>query len=148
MLWGAAFSVLSLGLPHVSPASAAGVTTVFVAGASGNTGRRVVRELRNRGLTVRAGVRDVEKARATGLALDDKVVLVAADVTQAECEPPALLLLWAHACMQCHCTVAAAQAERFPQTCRVLNRTLRPAIGAAQVTATSCNIASVQVSGF
>ena len=33
------------------------IMQVFVAGASGSTGRKVVRELRKRGFTVRAGVR-------------------------------------------------------------------------------------------
>ncbi|GIL42293.1 hypothetical protein Vafri_311 [Volvox africanus] len=37
--------------------AAEGITTVFVAGATGNTGRRVVQQLRQAGLYVRAGVR-------------------------------------------------------------------------------------------
>ena len=117
MLLGAALSALSLGLPHVPPAAAAGVTTVFVAGASGSTGRRVVRELRKRGLTVRAGVRDVEKARANGLALDDNVVLVTADVTQPECE--ALL----QRCSRWHCMHALPCSMRAAQSnlCSVMS---------------------------
>ncbi|EIE27205.1 NAD(P)-binding protein [Coccomyxa subellipsoidea C-169] len=48
---------------------------VFVAGASGATGRRVVQELRKKGFKVRAGVRDAEKARSSGLQVDNKVEL-------------------------------------------------------------------------
>ncbi|CAK0784887.1 hypothetical protein CVIRNUC_008092 [Coccomyxa viridis] len=65
-----------------NPAAAADIKTVFVAGASGSTGKKVVRELRERGFAVRAGVRDVSKAKAGGVQLDDKVELVEADVTQ------------------------------------------------------------------
>ena len=83
LLLGAAAT--ALWVPFGSPAAAADGTTVFVAGASGSTGRRVVRELRRKGLKVRAGVRDVEKARADGLALDEGVELVTADVTRPEC---------------------------------------------------------------
>ncbi|CAL5223340.1 g5842 [Coccomyxa viridis] len=64
------------------PATAADIKTVFVAGASGSTGIRVVRELRKRGFTVRAAVRDVEKAREKGVQVDGGVELVTADVTQ------------------------------------------------------------------
>ncbi|PNH08444.1 hypothetical protein TSOC_004973 [Tetrabaena socialis] len=37
--------------------AAEGITTVFVAGSTGNTGRRVVAQLRQAGFAVRAGVR-------------------------------------------------------------------------------------------
>ncbi|KAK9819986.1 hypothetical protein WJX72_004808 [[Myrmecia] bisecta] len=81
-------SLLGLGAALVLPTllsdpAWAGVTTVFVAGASGATGKRVVKELRNQGLKVRAGVRDIAKAEAAGLALDSQVKLVEADVTKS-----------------------------------------------------------------
>ncbi|BDA48149.1 Protein TIC 62, chloroplastic [Coccomyxa sp. Obi] len=82
LLAGIGISLAMLTDLSTGSAQAANITTVFVAGASGATGRRVVRELRKRGLKVRAGVRDVEKARSNGLQLDDKVELVTADVTQ------------------------------------------------------------------
>ena len=56
MLLGMGLGALSLQLTGSLPAQAA-VTKVFVAGASGATGRRVVQELRRKGLSVRAGVR-------------------------------------------------------------------------------------------
>jgi len=56
-----------------------GITTVFVAGATGNTGRRVVAALRSKGYAVRAGVRDLKKAQGLGLA-SEGVTLVQADV--------------------------------------------------------------------
>ncbi|MDH6064783.1 NAD(P)H-binding protein [Umezakia ovalisporum] len=53
----------------------------FVAGATGETGRRIVRELRARNIPVRALVRDTEKARAI---LPPDVELVLGDVLQSE----------------------------------------------------------------
>lgn len=38
---------------------------VFVAGATGKTGKRIVEQLLSRGFAVKAGVRDVEKAKAS-----------------------------------------------------------------------------------
>jgi hypothetical protein len=38
--------------------------TVFVAGATGGTGKRIVKELLSKGFQVRAGVRDLQKAKA------------------------------------------------------------------------------------
>ena len=43
------------------------VKKVFVAGATGQTGRRVVEQLRAKGIAVRAGVRDIKKAQSLGL---------------------------------------------------------------------------------
>jgi uncharacterized protein YbjT (DUF2867 family) len=51
----------------------------LVAGATGQTGRRIVQELVNRGVPVRALVRDLETARAI---LPDAVELVVGDVLQ------------------------------------------------------------------
>ncbi|TVP60994.1 MAG: NAD-dependent epimerase/dehydratase family protein [Nodularia sp. (in: Bacteria)] len=53
----------------------------FVAGATGETGRRIVQELVGRNIPVRALVRDVEKARAI---LPADVELVVGDVLQPE----------------------------------------------------------------
>ena len=55
---------------------------MFVVGATGETGRRVVAQLRAAGYAVRAGVRDVRKAQSLGLALLPGVELVHADVTE------------------------------------------------------------------
>jgi uncharacterized protein YbjT (DUF2867 family) len=38
--------------------------TVFVAGATGGTGKRIVKELLSKGFQVRAGVHDLQKAKA------------------------------------------------------------------------------------
>lgn len=38
---------------------------IFVAGASGSTGKRIVEQLLARGFAVKAGVRDVSKAKST-----------------------------------------------------------------------------------
>lgn len=38
---------------------------VFVAGATGKTGKRIVEQLLSRGFAVKAGVRDVEKAKTS-----------------------------------------------------------------------------------
>ena len=53
----------------------------FVAGATGQTGRRIVAELVQRGIPVRALVRDLEKARQI---LPAEAVLVVGDVLQPE----------------------------------------------------------------
>ncbi|CAG9466527.1 unnamed protein product [Pedinophyceae sp. YPF-701] len=88
LLTGVPLAALAATLPHglfdVAPAHAAdgAITTVFVAGATGNTGRRVVAELRARGYSVIAGVRDEKKAASLGLAADGGVKVVRADVTE------------------------------------------------------------------
>lgn len=53
----------------------------FVAGATGETGRRIVKELVQRGIPVRALVRDVEKAKQI---LPPEAELVTGDVLQVE----------------------------------------------------------------
>lgn len=53
----------------------------FVAGATGETGRRIVQELRARNIPVRALVRDIEKARSI---LPSDVEMVVGDVLQPE----------------------------------------------------------------
>lgn len=53
----------------------------FVAGASGETGRRIVKELVRRGIAVRALVRDVDKARQV---LPPETELIIGDVLQPE----------------------------------------------------------------
>ncbi|XVF27348.1 hypothetical protein REPUB_Repub14bG0099700 [Reevesia pubescens] len=55
---------------------------IFVAGASGNTGKRVVEQLLAKGFAVKAGVRDLEKAK-TLLSNDNPTLqIVQADVTE------------------------------------------------------------------
>lgn len=56
-LGAAAASVAGQLVPVLPALAAEGITTVFVAGATGNTGRRVVQQLRGAGFNVRAGVR-------------------------------------------------------------------------------------------
>ena len=53
----------------------------FVAGATGETGRRIVRQLVDRGIPVRALVRNVETARSI---LPAEVELVTGDVLQRD----------------------------------------------------------------
>jgi len=61
---------LDLGITPAVAASLSGPTDgpVLVVGATGNTGRRVVAQLRAKGVAVRAGSRDPKKASALGLA--------------------------------------------------------------------------------
>ncbi|KAL6751857.1 hypothetical protein V8C86DRAFT_2768786 [Haematococcus lacustris] len=67
------------------------ITKVFVAGATGNTGRRVVQELRLAGFNVLAGTRDAKKAAGLGLGLDAGVTVVTADVLQGASQLEAAL---------------------------------------------------------
>ena len=53
----------------------------FVAGATGETGRRIVKELVKRNIPVRALVRDLQQARAI---LPESVELVVGDVLKAD----------------------------------------------------------------
>ncbi|EPS63830.1 hypothetical protein M569_10953, partial [Genlisea aurea] len=56
---------------------------VFVAGASGNTGRRIVEQLLAKGFEVKAGVRDLEKGRSIFSKNNDHLLqIVKADVTE------------------------------------------------------------------
>ncbi|GLC35334.1 hypothetical protein PLESTM_000308800 [Pleodorina starrii] len=71
-----------LGPSELRVWAAEGITTVFVAGSTGNTGRRVVQQLRQAGFTVRAGVRSASKALALGFGADPGVEVVEADVTK------------------------------------------------------------------
>jgi uncharacterized protein YbjT (DUF2867 family) len=59
----------------------------FVAGATGETGRRIVQELVKRNIPVRALVRDLEKARAI---LPESAELVVGDVLKPDSLPAAL----------------------------------------------------------
>lgn len=54
---------------------------IFVAGATGRTGRRIVEKLLTKGFGVRAGVINLEKAK-TSLPIDSDVQIVKADVTE------------------------------------------------------------------
>lgn len=79
---------LPLVLPLLTqPAHAdSSITKVFVAGSTGQTGKRVVYELRRRGIAVRAGVRDVKKAESLGFGADSGITIVKADVTRPYAE--------------------------------------------------------------
>eukprot|EP00238_Polyblepharides_amylifera_P001543 CAMPEP_0196573266 /NCGR_PEP_ID=MMETSP1081-20130531/3193_1 /TAXON_ID=36882 /ORGANISM="Pyramimonas amylifera, Strain CCMP720" /LENGTH=351 /DNA_ID=CAMNT_0041890915 /DNA_START=99 /DNA_END=1154 /DNA_ORIENTATION=- len=76
-------SLLWADKDFILPASADECKKVFVAGATGQTGRLVVEELKRRGIAVRAGVRDLKKAEALGLTAGDSasVELILFDVT-------------------------------------------------------------------
>ena len=62
--WGAAGAAIRLASPAIAAAPAA-PATVFVAGATGQTGRRIVERLAGKGGAVVAGVRDPVKAQKT-----------------------------------------------------------------------------------
>ncbi|XP_062228839.1 uncharacterized protein At2g34460, chloroplastic isoform X2 [Phragmites australis] len=64
-----------------SPDAEKKTTTVFVAGSTGRTGKRVVEKLLARGLGVVAGTTDVGRARGS-LPQDPNLQLVRADVTE------------------------------------------------------------------
>lgn len=54
---------------------------IFVAGATGNTGKRIVEQLLSRGFSVKAGVRDTDKAKST-FSVNPALQIVKADVTE------------------------------------------------------------------
>ncbi|XP_042477836.1 uncharacterized protein At2g34460, chloroplastic isoform X1 [Macadamia integrifolia] len=56
---------------------------IFVAGATGNTGKRIVDQLLLKGFAVKAGVRDIEKAK-TSLSNNPDLQFVKADVTEGQ----------------------------------------------------------------
>ncbi|OIW21752.1 hypothetical protein TanjilG_09174 [Lupinus angustifolius] len=58
------------------------VKKVFVAGATGSTGKRIVEQLLAKGFAVKAGVRDLDKARTTFSSDNPSLQLVKADVTE------------------------------------------------------------------
>ncbi|XP_038881265.1 uncharacterized protein At2g34460, chloroplastic [Benincasa hispida] len=55
---------------------------IFVAGATGSTGKRIVEQLLARGFAVKAGVRDVSKAKTTLSPGNSALQIVKADVTE------------------------------------------------------------------
>ncbi|KAK4745392.1 hypothetical protein SAY87_011704 [Trapa incisa] len=55
---------------------------VFVAGATGSTGKRIVDQLLARGFAVKAGVRDLEKAKPAFFGDNPSLQIVKADVTE------------------------------------------------------------------
>lgn len=57
---------------------------VFVAGATGNTGQRVVRQLSQQGFVVLAGTRDNKKAEKL-FGSDDSIQLVNFNLFDSEC---------------------------------------------------------------
>ncbi|CAO1942846.1 unnamed protein product [Urochloa humidicola] len=69
------------GASASSPGAEQKTTTVFVAGSTGRTGKRVVEKLLAKGFGVVAGTTDVGRARGS-LPQDAKLQLVRADVTE------------------------------------------------------------------
>ncbi|KAL2467387.1 Uncharacterized protein Adt_43238 [Abeliophyllum distichum] len=55
---------------------------IFVAGATGSTGKRVVEQLLAKGFSVKAGVRDIDKAKTTFPGNNPNLQFVKADVTE------------------------------------------------------------------
>lgn len=55
---------------------------IFVAGATGGTGKRIVEQLLARGFAVKAGVRDVDKAKSSFSVNNQDLQFVKADVTE------------------------------------------------------------------
>ncbi|XP_059289214.1 uncharacterized protein At2g34460, chloroplastic-like [Lycium ferocissimum] len=55
---------------------------IFVAGATGNTGKRIVEQLLAKGFAVKAGVLDIDKAKSTLPGQNPDLQIVKADVTE------------------------------------------------------------------
>lgn len=55
---------------------------IFVAGATGNTGKRIVEQLLAKGFAVKAGVLDIDKAKSTLPGQNPHLQIVKADVTE------------------------------------------------------------------
>lgn len=55
---------------------------IFVAGATGSTGKRVVEQLLAKGFAVKAGVRDIDKGKTAFLGNNPDLQIVKADVTE------------------------------------------------------------------
>ncbi|KAL0352872.1 UNVERIFIED_CONTAM: putative protein, chloroplastic [Sesamum angustifolium] len=55
---------------------------IFVAGATGSTGKRIVEQLLAKGFAVKAGVRDLDKAKSTFPGSNPDLEIVKADVTE------------------------------------------------------------------
>ncbi|MCD7445941.1 hypothetical protein HAX54_024642 [Datura stramonium] len=55
---------------------------IFVAGATGNTGKRIVEQLLAKGFAVKAGVLDIDKAKSTLPGQNPDLEIVKADVTE------------------------------------------------------------------
>ncbi|KAL7089336.1 hypothetical protein ACP275_13G181200 [Erythranthe tilingii] len=55
---------------------------IFIAGATGSTGKRIVEQLLAKGFAVKAGVRDVDKAKSTFPGNNPHLQFVKADVTE------------------------------------------------------------------
>ncbi|KDP37955.1 hypothetical protein JCGZ_04598 [Jatropha curcas] len=59
-----------------------GKKKIFVAGATGSSGKRIVEQLLAKGFEVKAGVRDLEKAKTTFSSDNPSLQIVKADVTE------------------------------------------------------------------
>lgn len=62
--------------------SSGGKKKIFVAGATGSTGKRIVEQLLDRGFAVKAGIRDIDKAKTTFSGNNPDLQFVKADVTE------------------------------------------------------------------
>lgn len=68
--------------------SAIGKKKIFVAGATGSTGRRIVEQLLAKGFRVKAGVRDLDKAK-TSLPQDNPALEIVSFFKYFKCRPHA-----------------------------------------------------------
>ncbi|VVB02052.1 unnamed protein product [Arabis nemorensis] len=75
------FASIKMERGEASEENAVKTKKVFVAGATGKTGKRIVEQLLSRGFAVKAGVRDVDKAK-TSFKDDPSLQFVRADVTE------------------------------------------------------------------
>ncbi|PSB23887.1 CIA30 family protein [Stenomitos frigidus] len=74
--------------PQPTMTTTASANTVLVVGATGGVGKRVVKQLHDRGYSVRALVRDLERGKAM---LGDDVDIIDADITLPETLTPAVV---------------------------------------------------------
>lgn len=87
--------------------------TIAVAGATGFVGRHVVAELVRRGYTVRAMVRDIEKAGRAFAGVEDRSKIVAAQARSISNDSARALVAGAHACVNCIGIIREEHGKRF-----------------------------------
>lgn len=68
--------------PEITESSGSIRKKIFVAGATGSTGKRIVEQLLAKGYAVKAGVRDLEKAKSSFSKNNPDLEFVKADVTE------------------------------------------------------------------
>ncbi|WCJ27379.1 NAD(P)-binding Rossmann-fold superfamily protein [Euphorbia peplus] len=80
----AANAGLTPEITQITDATTTNKKKIFVAGATGNTGKRIVEQLLSKGFEVKAGVRDVDKAKTTfsNSIHNPSLLIVKADVTE------------------------------------------------------------------